>query len=109
MKRIFLASPLHLTTEQKNALERMCLEVTKLGAVPIAPALYVPTFLDIENDASKINQVITGLIEICQEYWYVGSADFYQIEIVLANQLGLHVVHLEPGVIRNDYRDYVTN
>ncbi len=98
MKRIYLASPYNLSQKQKANLAALCTEVSNFGAIPIAPALYLPLIMDITN-TEKLRAVVSDLIRLCDDFWYVGSAANFAEEIETAHQLGIVITHLELSTI----------
>ena len=109
MKAIFIAAPFNPTDQQRKDLERTCFEVSRLGGLPLSPALYLPLFLDLEHDSAAIMQLTIGLLEVCQELWYVGTDQNHQLELSAAKKLGIPVRHIGTGSVPDDLFEYALN
>lgn len=100
---IFICSPFRSDDpEQKKKnlkLARIaCMRAISLGYTPFAPHLYLPQFLDENDDEENETAMEIGLAVMteCSRVWIVGDriSEGMSQEINLANQEGIPVLHV---------------
>ena len=105
MKRIFVCSPLRGDVENniKNAQKYCRWAANECGAVPIAPHLIFPQFLDDNNEAERQLGIKMGLnlLSTCEELWYFGETTTQGMyaEINEALKMKIPVRHIPDGEI----------
>lgn len=100
-KLIYVCSPFrgNLTEMIRNSnnTAAYCASIAKEGAVPIAPHLYFPRFMneDIPEEREFGMEVGKALLEICDEIWVFGDriSEGMQEEINLAKELNIPIKH----------------
>ena len=97
MKKIYVCSPYAGDTETnvRNARKYCEYVVRKCGAIPIAPHLFFPQFLDDDDpDRRELGQLLGMLwLEECDELWVIGRhiSDGMKKEIEMAKKLDIPV------------------
>jgi hypothetical protein len=96
--RIYVCHPdLYDPRITRRRVRRICRAVVATGQVPIAPQLYLPTFLDPQRESARALAIRFELISACHELRVYGSTVTREMrrEIDHAVALGLPVRFVE--------------
>ena len=100
MKKIYVCSPYAGDTETnvRNARKYCEYVVRRCGAIPIAPHIFFPQFLDDDNPNERQFGLEAGkqLIAECDELWYFGDrvSKGMVAEILKAKKENIRVVYV---------------
>lgn len=103
MKRIFICSAYRGDTEEniRKTKEYCRWAATECGAVPIAPHLLYPQFLDDDNSSERELGIQCGLeiLECCGELWCFGNfvTEGMEKEINHARKLNITVKYVSEA------------
>ena len=102
MKLVYIASP-YAGDVQANteAAKGYCRAALEEGAIPIAPHLLYPQFLE-DSDPAERNLGLRAGLELlarCDELWVCGpeNSPGMSREIQFAQGLGIHIRQVEPA------------
>jgi SRSO17 transposase len=75
MKRIYVCHRYSDDPEgNTRAIKEICGDLTARGYCPIAPQLYLPSFLDERTERATAMRLCLDLIEVCDEVWVYRTA-----------------------------------
>lgn len=110
MKKVFVCSALRGDMENNlRKAKEYCRWVAERGAVPIAPHLLFPQFLDDRIDAERRLGIRFGLelLRSCDELWYFGNTvtEGMRQEIGYAGEHGIPVRYIENGLMEMQHNE----
>lgn len=74
-------------------IRRLCRLIATEGFVPLAPQLFLPTFLDEQTERALAMSFCLRLIAVSDELWVYGdTSGGMRLEIAEARRLGIPVV-----------------
>jgi hypothetical protein len=94
--RIYVAHP--YAADILGNVERVriiCRALVRQGHVPIAPHLYLPSFLDEDTERELALSLCTELVAACEALWFYGTriTPGMEREIAAAHARGIPVVN----------------
>ena len=100
MKTIFVSHPFSGAPNRHRARVRtVCRHLTSRGHLPLAPQLYLPSFIDEATERETALTLCLRLVALADEVWVFDSpTEGMEAEIAEAERLGIPVIDasLEP-------------
>ncbi len=99
--RVFVCHPFSDGSDDDlKRIKVICREVDAKGDLPIAPQIYLPQFVDVENERMHVELLCLDLMEMCDEVCVYGDERTKEMEAVIdcANLAGKEIKFIDDEV-----------
>jgi len=98
LRRVYVCHPFGSDPEgNARRIQGICWALAKTGLMPIAPQLYLPSFLSEETERERALELCLELIDICDEVRVYGGlvTEGMRIELERADRRGVPIIYCD--------------